>query len=166
MSIVSFLAQTSPYYTDSSAYDTVSMNDAEVAAATGVVLFAGAFILVVLAVTYVIISLLLSRIFKKAGVESWKAWVPVYNNWVLLELGGQKGFWAVLALIPLLNIASAVFMLIAMYHIGLKLGKEGAFVLLAIFVPLVWYIWLAVDDSTWKDPQPVPANKKSRAQTP
>ena len=78
------------------------------------------------------------------------AWVPFYNHWTLLELGNQKGFWAVLIIVPIVNIASTVFTYIAMYHIGLKLGKDGAFVLWAIFLPLVWYIWLAVDDSTWE----------------
>jgi hypothetical protein len=108
------------------------------------------FFVVFAVVAYVVYALLLSRIFKKAGVEGWKAWVPVYNSWIMLELGGQKGFWAVLALVPVVNIAAAVFMYIAMYNIGLKLGKDGAFVLLAIFLPIVWLIWLAVDSSTWK----------------
>lgn len=40
---------------------------------------------------------------------------------------------------------------IAQYHIGIKLGKSGAFVVLAIFLPLVWIIWLAVDKSVWND---------------
>jgi hypothetical protein len=40
---------------------------------------------------------------------------------------------------------------IAQYRIGLKLGKPGAFVLLAIFLPLVWYVWLACDDSKWSE---------------
>jgi uncharacterized protein DUF5684 len=101
------------------------------------------------AVMYVIISLLLGRIFKKAGVPGWKAWVPVYNTWTMLELGGQKGYWSVLALIPFIGIIASVFLYIAMYNIGKKLGKEGAFVLWAIFVPLVWYVWLAVDSSKW-----------------
>jgi hypothetical protein len=56
----------------------------------------------------------------------------------------------VLAFIPFVNIASAVFMYIAMYEIGLRLGKQGAFVLFAIFLPLVWTVWLAIDSSTWQ----------------
>ena len=114
-------------------------------------------------IVYVIMALCLSRIFKKAGVEEWKAWVPFYNTWVTLELGGQKGFWAVLAIIPFVNIVAAIFMLIAMYHIGLKLGKSGAFVLLAIFFPLIWYIWLAVDKSTWQGARKKPASPKASA---
>ncbi len=102
-------------------------------------------------VAYAIYALLLSQIFKKAGVAQWVAWVPVYNVWKLLELGGQPGFWAILAFIPFVNIASAVFYYIALYNIGKKLGKSGAFVLWGIFVSIVWYIWLAVDKSKWGD---------------
>jgi hypothetical protein len=108
--------------------------------------------LVIVAIAYVVYALLLGRIFKKASIESWKAWVPFYNNWILLEMGDQKGFWAVLSVIPIVNIVSAVFTYIAMYNIGLKFKKDGAFVLWAVFIPIVWYVWLAVDNSTWNAP--------------
>lgn len=104
-----------------------------------------------LAIAYVINALLLGRIFKKAGVAQWIAWVPFYNQWKMLEIGGQQGFWAILQVIPIANIVSVVFEYIAMYHIGKKLGKPDAFVLWAIFIPIVWFIWLAVDDSKWGD---------------
>ncbi|HSW77484.1 MAG TPA: DUF5684 domain-containing protein [Candidatus Chromulinivoraceae bacterium] len=151
MNIIHFFGEMSPYY-NSYYYNngTSSMSDS---AAIGMLLFVMLFALVFGIAMYIIFALLMGRIFKKAGVESWKAWVPVYNNWVLLELGGQQGFWAVLALVPVVNIVSAVFIYIAMHNIGLKLGKEGAFVLLAIFLPVVWLIWLAVDSSTWEGKQ-------------
>jgi len=103
-------------------------------------------------IAYVLVAFFLSRIFKKAGVASWKGWVPVYSTWVTLELGGQAGWWTVLLFVPVVNIVALVFLYIAMYNIGLKLGKSGAFVLLAIFLPLVWYIWLAFDQSRWNTP--------------
>jgi len=132
---------------DSYDYTTHVTDDTALAAAT--LVFMMFFVFIVLIITYVAMALLLARIFKKAGVESWKAWIPFYNNWIMYELGDQKGYWAIVAVIPLANIVSGIFMIIAMYKIGLKLGKEGVFVLWAIFVPLVWYIWLAVDDSKW-----------------
>lgn len=108
-------------------------------------------------VAYIVFSFFLSKIFKKAGEEAWKAWVPVYNSWVFLEIGGQKGFWALLAFVPFLNIASVVFMAIAAYQIGLNLQKEGWFVILYILFAPVWLIWLAMDDSKWKGSE-VPAS--------
>lgn len=100
---------------------------------------------------YILAAIFLSRIFKKAGIESWIAWIPFYNGWKLLEAGGQRGFWAVLAGIPFVNYVAAVFFYIAMYNIGLKFGKTGTFVLFAIFLPVVWLIWLAVDKSVWNN---------------
>jgi hypothetical protein len=135
-----------------SSYDytyTTSNVDAGTAAglSIGIILFS----LVVTVIAYVVSALLLGRIFKKAGIESWIAWVPFYNSWKLLEIGGQQGFWAVLAIIPLVQYVSIVFIFIAMYNIGLKLGKSGTFVVWGIFLPIVWFIWLAVDSSTWNE---------------
>jgi hypothetical protein len=125
----------------------VDMSNAAAAAVFGGLVL---FMLVTLLITYVVVSFLLSRIFKKAGVAGWKAWVPVYNTWTTLELGGQQGWWALVMLVPVVNIVAAVFLYIAMYEIGLKFGKDGYFVLWAIFLPIVWYVWLAFDQSTWK----------------
>jgi len=164
VNFVSLFAQSSEYYY----YQ--DMNTADSAAYAGAGLFMILFALIAAAVAYVATALLMGRIFKKAGVESWKAWVPVYNSWVLLELGEQKGYWAVIALIPVVNIVAMVFTFIAMYRIGLSFGKDGAFVLLAIFLPLVWYIWLALDNSTWKGPRQVvasqPVSTQEEATTP
>lgn len=113
------------------------------------------------AIVYVITSIFLSKLFKKAGIPSWVAWVPYYNTWKMLEIGGQQGFWAVLMLIPFVNIVAVVFYYIAMYHIGLKFGKSGGFLVLGIFLPLVWIIWLAVDSSTW-DESKSPAKSLAR----
>lgn len=131
-----------------SAHDATTVDPVAAAAFISVMLM---FVFIIAVISYVIYSFLLSRIFKKAGVQQWAAWVPIYNSWKMLELGNQQGFWAVLALVPIVNIASAVFMYIAMYHIGKKLGKEDWFVLLAIFLPIVWLIWLGFDDSKWSD---------------
>jgi hypothetical protein len=113
----------------------------------GLLLFAVLFTIIL----YILVSIMLARIFKKAGVEGWKAWVPVYSSWVTLELGEQKGWWSILLLIPIVNVVATIFLYIAMYNIGLRLNKEGYFVLWAIFLPLVWYAWLAFDKSTWNE---------------
>jgi hypothetical protein len=166
MSVFSLVAQATDYYSNTeslyndSSYQYATQQNPEAAAAVAAAsVITLLVVLVASVVMYVVSAFFLSRIFKKAGEEPWKAWVPVYNTWVLLELGDQKGYWSVLAFIPPLGIVTFVFLIMAEYKIGLKLGKEGAFVLLAVFLPLVWIIWLALDKSTWegKD-QPVAAN--------
>ena len=155
MGLLTTLAQSGYYYDDSSYYYTTTSVDSGAAAAAAVAF--ALFSLIFAVAVYVFYAFFLMKIFKKAGVEQWAAWVPIYNNWKLLEIGGQQGFWAILAIIPFVNIVSLVFMYIAMYHIGLKLQKEGIFVLLAIFLTPVWLVWLAVDKSTWDDSKGAPS---------
>jgi hypothetical protein len=135
------------YYTTSyTTYDAETAGAALAISAAAIVIG-----LLIAAAVYVVCAIFLGKIFAKAGVPSWIAWVPFYNNWKLLEIGGQQGFWAVLAILPIVGYVSAVFMYIAMYHIGKKLGKEGSFVVLGIFLPIVWFIWLGSDKSVWND---------------
>lgn len=144
MNILTTLAQTPTYYDNpyNRTFSSSSSSD---------FLYIFIFFLIVFVAIYVFRSVCLMSIFKKAGAESWIAWVPIFNNWKLLEIGGQKGYWAILELFPLIGIVAAVFLYIAMYNIGLKLGKSGGFVLLAIFFQIVWLPWLAFDSSTWDE---------------
>jgi hypothetical protein len=143
-------------------------------ASDGVILGITIFFISIAVIAYAIISYLLSRIFKKAGIPGWKAWVPVYSTWVTLELGGQAGWLSLLLITPsvanllsstpgadnvtialfvvsvIIWLVATVYLYIAMYKIGQHFGKEDYFVLWAIFLPIVWYAWLAFDQSTWK----------------
>ena len=130
-----------------SSYSVQTLPTAEAAATVAMVSLIIVFISA--AIGYVASSFLISRIFKKAGIKQSIAWIPIYNTWTLLEMGDQKGYWAPLALVPGVNIASAIFFYIALYHIGKKFGKEDWFVALAIFVVPIWFIILAFDKSTW-----------------
>lgn len=122
---------------------------ASTAATVALVGIALLFLLVTLIASYIICSFLLGRIFKKASIPQWIAWVPVYNLWKLLTIGDKPGFWAALGLLPFVNIVATIFLYLAMHRIGKKLGKDDWFVLLAIFLPVVWLLWLAFDDSKW-----------------
>ena len=162
-------------------HSSYSTGAAEGAAFVAIFLFLLGLVVFGAIASYIINSFLLSRIFKKAGVKSWKAWIPVYNTWRLLELGGQYGWWVLLPLeastfVGIITLPSSgssldpspieifgniilagssityyVFWALAAYAIGRKLQKEGVFVLWAIFLPIVWLIWLAFDGSRWDE---------------
>jgi hypothetical protein len=153
---------------ENSLYSTTNtLSEAELASAFAIIAIFWGLIAIVTIISYVVAAISLMKIFTKAGVPSWIAWVPFYNNWKMLEIGGQRGFWAVLAIIPIVNIASAVFVYIAMYHIGLKLGKSGSFLVLGIFLPVVWMLWLAFDKSTWNEgASPAPSLHQPSTQNP
>ena len=53
---------------------------------------------------YILFSLGLFGLFKKAGEDSWKAFVPVLNVLVMLKITGRPTWWVALFLIPILNL--------------------------------------------------------------
>ena len=42
-------------------------------------------------------------VFEKAGQKGWKAIIPIYNFWVLLEIVGRPQWWIILFFIPIVN---------------------------------------------------------------
>lgn len=122
-----------------------------VAAFTGVFLGIMLFTIVFSIAAYVVSSIFLGKIFKKAGVEPWKAWVPVYNTWKTLEIGGQQGFWVLLMFVPIVNIVALVFYIIAVHNINLKLNYGVGMTVLAIFLPLIWLIVTGLSKNPWND---------------
>lgn len=91
---------------------------------------------------YVVMGLALSSLFRKVGIEPWIAWVPFYNYWKWMELGGYQGWISLLMLVPGGNYVALVFLYIGMYRTGLAFRKDGAFVVLGIFLPFVWAFML------------------------
>ncbi len=141
-----FLEQLAATYTTYTTYTTTT-NDVDAGVLAGMMIFYVIFIIG----SYVLTSWFMMMLFKKAGVAGWKAWVPAYNMWKMLQLGGQPGWWVILAFIPFVNIASLVFLCIAAYNIGLKLSKDGVWVVLFIFLEIVWLGILGLDSSKWDD---------------
>ena len=109
------------------------------------------------AVYYVLMGLSFMKLFRKVGVEPWAAWVPIFNVWRILELGGQQGWFSLFVLISPGAIVTVVFEAIAAHRIGLAFGKTGEWVVLFIFLPFVW-AWILASDSAVYDPH-LPAQR-------
>lgn len=43
-------------------------------------------------------------VFEKAGHAGWKAIIPIYNFYVMLQIGGNAWWWVVLIFVPIINI--------------------------------------------------------------
>ena len=107
---------------------------------------------------YVVYCIFLMKLYAKANVPAWKAWVPFVNTWKFFELGGYKGALSLLLLAGLIpcvgwigSIIGYVLYCIAAYQIGLKNGKEGYWVVLFIFFGIVWMGILGLGRSIWND---------------
>lgn len=100
---------------------TTTLSSGEATILGGMTLF-----IVGLSLLFAIIAIVgMWKLFTKAGEPGWKAIVPIYNSWTFLKLGNQAGWWSLVALIPIVGLVSIVFMAIAAYNIGQKLGKES-----------------------------------------
>ncbi|WP_110588375.1 DUF5684 domain-containing protein [Microbacterium suaedae] len=117
---------------------------------------------------YVLSAWFMMKVFDKAGVEGkWRAWVPFYNTMVFMKLGDVNPwllFFAFASVIPYVNfigwlggLFASVMVIIAAYRVGLKLQKEGAWVVLFIFLPIVWLGICAFDSSRWNRQVPAPS---------
>lgn len=88
---------------------------------------------------YVIHSWLLMRLGNRMGYEnSWFAWIPILNVWMMTQLAGRDIVFFLLALfVPCVNI---VIMIIMFMDIAEKCGKERNLGIL-IIIPIA-NIWL------------------------
>lgn len=104
---------------------------------------------------YVFFGIAGTILFKKAGYKNpWAAWVPIYQNYALLEIGGQRGGFAllpiaglVLQVIPvlgqiasfLLSIVTLVATIYAYVGINKAFRKDTTtWTILAVLLPPVW----------------------------
>jgi hypothetical protein len=101
------------------------------------------FIGVILLISYLLMAITLSLFFRKVGVDRWIAWVPIYNTWRWLEVGGQSGGFALLSLVPYGGIVTTVFLAIGMHRTGVAFRKDSAWVVLGLFLPWLWCILLS-----------------------
>ncbi len=42
------------------------------------------------------------KVFTKAGRSGWKAIIPIYNNYIMLRIGGHSGWWVLVFILPAL----------------------------------------------------------------
>lgn len=77
------------------------------------------------------------KMFEKAGEAGWKAFIPVYNYYVVQKINGRAGWRAILLLVPIVN----VFVYASM-HVDLAraFGKEGFWEhTAAILIPFYYF---------------------------
>lgn len=109
-------------------------------------------ILIFAVIVYVLNGIFLGKIFKKAGLESHIAWIPFYNTWKFFELGGYNGGLSLLNYIPYVNVVGGFIQTLAAHEINKKLGKGVGFTILFFFLPIIWLIIVALDDTNkWTD---------------
>jgi len=152
-------------------YTTTSTNltTEQQAAVFGVALSVAVVAVIVAIALYIYTAIALSKMFKKAGIDGWIAWVPYYNTWKVFEMGNMHPALSLLtyaAVIPFIGtivaIAGWVLYIIVANNIGKGFGKKGPFTLLFVFLPVIWLGILAFGKDKWsgkmyKKATPAPA---------
>lgn len=87
----------------------------------------------------------LSRLFPKLGLPSWAGWVPLWNQWQLIQRGGLPGWLVLLGLIPGLGVVVLIVTIIAINRINAEHGKGAGFTVLGVFIPPLWAMLLTND---------------------
>lgn len=85
----------------------------------------------------------LSRLFPFIGLPSGHGWIPVWNQWQLVQRGGLPGWLVLLGFVPGLGIVVWVVSVIAIHRINVEHGKGGGFTVLGALLPPVWAMQLA-----------------------
>ena len=101
----------------------------------------------------------LYKLFIKAGLPGWKAFVPFYNTWVMQEKAQRPAYWAVLQLIPIAGwfITMGIFIEWVKLFGKFSLGAHA----LSAFLPMFYFPYIAAHkDTRYIGPESVKKNYK------
>jgi signal peptidase I len=104
----------------------------------------------------------LSRLFEKAGVEKWKAYIPFYNTWVMETLARRPRHWVFWQFIPVVGwfISPGIFIEFVKLFGKFSIGAHTMAALLAPFYfPYIAY----KEDVKYIGPDAIKKHKKSAA---
>lgn len=119
------------------------------------------FVLVLISVLLVLLpSFGIAGMFKKAGVPTWKAYIPFYNTYVMQELANRPKHWVFWQFIPIVG----WFISMGIFIEWVKVFGKFAFWehALAALVPFLYFPYIASNkDDRYLGPEVVKKHKKT-----
>ncbi|MDQ7878269.1 DUF5684 domain-containing protein [Microbacterium sp. QXD-8] len=119
--------------------------------------------LLLFAALYVWTALALSAVFRKSGEESFKAWVPILNIVVVLQLAGLSPWLVILAFIPFVNIAFLVVLAIALYRLNVAFGFGAGMTVVGVLLFPVWASIVGWGSARWVGREDSPVSRGAHA---
>lgn len=87
----------------------------------------------------------LSKLFAKAGIESWKGFVPFYNFYCLSKLLGKPWWWCIIMAVPGVNI---LMYGVYGFNVARAFNKpSNNDLIFASFLPYIFFVKLGFDDT-------------------
>ncbi len=102
----------------------------------------------------------LFRLFAKAGIASWKAWVPFLNTWEIIKVARLRKHWFFWQFIPVAGWFISIWILVEFVKLfgKFRLWQHA----LTVFVPFLYFPYLAfAEDARYLGPDAVKKHKKS-----
>ena len=90
------------------------------------------------------------KIYAKAGKPGWAALVPIYNQWVMMEIVGFPGIYMLAFFVPFINM---LFGLFCVYRLAKVFGKDMGYTIGLILLSPIFYPLLAFGDSEYLGPE-------------
>ena len=87
------------------------------------------------------------KIFTKAGKPGWAILIPIYNIIVMVQIIKKPLWWVIMIFIPFVNV---VFCILILYNMVLKFGQPGWHVVLALFIGIIYYPYLAFSKAEYQ----------------
>ena len=118
--------------------------------AAGAGIFAGffGFFLFLVIIAWVVLTIVAEwKIFKKAGKEGWKALIPVYNAYTLLQILNMEPMLCFLTLLPGANFMLGIVMCV---KLSKSFGKGAGFAVGLILLEPIFEMILAFGDAKYK----------------
>ena len=98
--------------------------------------------LVTVLVAWAVVAVAGWKIFEKAGVEGWKALIPFYSTYLLLEVAGYNGLLMFLIFVP--YVGSLVVAIFLALGLAKNFGKSVLFAIFGLLIfSIVGYLMLA-----------------------
>nr|MCR5214597.1 DUF5684 domain-containing protein [Eubacterium sp.] len=102
-------------------------------------------------VLYVLQAIAMMKIFEKAGITPWYAFVPILNSYMLTKIATGNGWLFLLALIPC--VGSIIWLILVAVKLAPAFGYGGGMIALLILLSIVGYYVIGFGSSQYQGPQ-------------
>lgn len=102
-------------------------------------------------ICFVVIAVGLYKMFQKAGITEWYAFIPILNAWETTKIACGSGLYLLLILIPC--VGPLIYVIFLAVKLSPAFGKGIGTTLLLIFLAPIAYLYLGFGDAQYRGPQ-------------
>ena len=99
--------------------------------------------IIIILISYLLSSFVVSKIFKKANIKQWLAYIPIINYVKLVSIVNWKWYYIIGFFISPINLWIWIYFNI---KLGKKFNKSNLFIVGMILLPIIFYIILAFNE--------------------